>query len=179
MNLRHPLAALAVLCALRADALPAAEPLFGREVVPLLYRLGCSAGTCHGAFAGKGGFRLSLFAADPAADHRTVRDALGRRLNPLDPDQSLLLLKPTGRLPHGGGVRLARGSAGYRRLRRWIAGGAKYDPAAECRVVAARVEPASVLCTVGAEPASLRVLARLEGGAEVDVTAFARFEAHD
>src|SRR5262245_27546039 len=176
MNLRHPLAALAVLCALRADALPAAEPLFGREVVPTLHRLGCSAGTCHGAFAGKGGFRLSLFAADPAADHRALRDGLGRRLNPLDPDQSLLLLKPTGQLPHGGGLRLQPGSPEYRLLRTWIAAGAKYDPAAEGRVVAARVEPADALCQVGGEPVPLRVLARLEGGSEVDVTAFARFE---
>src|SRR5205823_5992071 len=50
----------------------AGEPLFGREVVPVLYKLGCSSGACHGAFAGKGNFRLSLFASDPAADFKSI-----------------------------------------------------------------------------------------------------------
>src|SRR5581483_8015206 len=106
-------------------------PRFGREVVPALYKLGCSAGACHGSFAGKGGFRLSLFASDPAADYREVRGVLGRRLNPQAPEASLLLLKPTGKVPHGGAVRLIPGSAEYHLLRRWIEAGAPYDPAAE------------------------------------------------
>jgi len=84
----------------------AEAPLFGREVVPVLYKLGCSAGACHGSFSGKGGFRLSLFAADPIADYREVRGGFGRRMNHQFPDNSLLLLKPTGRLVHGGGVKL-------------------------------------------------------------------------
>src|SRR5437588_421264 len=77
------------------------QPLFGGEVVPTLYKLGCSAGSCHGSFSGKGGFRLSLFASDPAADYREVRGSLGRRLNLLCAEESLLLLKPSGKLPHG------------------------------------------------------------------------------
>src|SRR5262245_56537045 len=101
----------------------AEEPLFGRQVVPTLYKLGCSAGTCHGAFAGKGNLRLSLFAADPAADYREIRGAFGRRLNLNSADDSLLLLKPTGRLRHGGDVRLKIGSPEYHLLRSWIESG--------------------------------------------------------
>ena len=62
-----------------ADAVPA-DPLFSRHVVPVFSRLGCNAGSCHGAVKGQNGFRLSLFGADPAADHaRLLREASGRR----------------------------------------------------------------------------------------------------
>ena len=82
----------------------AAELRFSRHVVAVFSRLGCNAGNCHGAVKGQNGFRLSLFAADPALDHeRLVREANGRRVNVLDPDASLLLLKATGRVPHQGG----------------------------------------------------------------------------
>ncbi len=168
-------AGLGICCApTRAD-----EPLFGRQVVPVLYKLGCSSGACHGAFAGKGNFRLSLFASDPAADHRSIHDAFGRRLNLQNPEQSLLLLKPTGRLPHGGDIRLKPGSEEYRLLKQWIENGARYDAAAEGRVLSVRVEPATFVCKPDAEPVALRVLARLGDGSEQDVTRFARFEAFD
>src|SRR5262249_9375153 len=154
----RPLLAFAV-CLLTGQV-RAAEPLFGREVVPTLHRLGCSAGTCHGAFAGKGGFRLSLFAADPAADYRQVRDAFGRRINPLDPKGSLLLLKPTAVLPHGGDLRLKTGSPEYELLVNWIKNGAKYDPVAEGRLASVRVEPATVVCKIDADPVPVRVFAK-------------------
>jgi hypothetical protein len=178
MNLHRVLTTLALLC---AGAVPvrAAEPLFGREVVPTLHKLGCSAGTCHGAFAGKGGFRLSLFAADPAADYQAIRGALGRRLNRLSPDQSLLLLKPTGRMPHGGEIRLQPTSPDYLLLRSWIEAGGKYNPTAEGQVVSVRVEPATVVCKVDTAPVPMRVVARMEGGTEQDVTRFTRFEVYD
>jgi len=69
----------------------------------LLGRLGCNAGSCHGSFQGKGGFRLSLFGYDPDLDYASMtRDNQGRRVNPTDPDSSLLLLKATGQVEHGG-----------------------------------------------------------------------------
>src|SRR3954470_15637779 len=92
---------------LRAADGPPVGPLFSRHVVPLFSRLGCNAGGCHGAVKGQNGFRLSLFGADPAADHdRLVREAAGRRLNHFAPETSLLLLKATGEAPHEGGKRL-------------------------------------------------------------------------
>jgi hypothetical protein len=157
----------------------AEEPLFGRQVVPVLYKLGCSSGQCHGAFSGKGNFRLSLFAAEPQADYGEVLGPYARRINRQDADESLLLLKPTGRLPHGGGLRLQLGSPEYELLKRWITAGAPYDPAAEGRVVSVRVEPSAVTARTDAAPVPLRVLARLDNGQEEDVTRFARFEPFD
>ena len=101
--------ALGLLClpAARAGETTAAEPLFNRNVVPLLSRLGCNAGICHGAVQGKGGLRLSLFGVDPLLDHeRLLKEAGGRRLNRADPDSSLVLLKATAQVPHEGGKRL-------------------------------------------------------------------------
>src|SRR3954470_22130616 len=83
------------------------DPLFSRHVVPLFSRLGCNAGACHGAVKGQNGFRLSLFGADPAADHdRRRREANGRRLNHFSPEASLLLMKATGEAAHEGGKRM-------------------------------------------------------------------------
>src|SRR5262249_7836637 len=81
---------------------------FRTGVVPLVSRLGCNTGGCHGKASGQNGFRLSLFGFDPAFDHEAIaREARGRRLLPAAPAQSLLLLKATGQVPHGGGKRLA------------------------------------------------------------------------
>src|SRR3989442_529986 len=78
----------------------------GSDVMPILGRAGCSAGTCHGNFNGKNGFRLSLRGENPAFDLASLtRDTQARRTNPLDPGASLLLLKPTGAIPHEGGIR--------------------------------------------------------------------------
>src|SRR5262249_16958824 len=79
---------------------------FERHVMGLFGRMGCNSGSCHGSFQGKGGMRLSLFGYDPEMDFKAItREALGRRINPVNPDQSLLLLKATGQVDHGGGVR--------------------------------------------------------------------------
>ncbi|MEK6236500.1 MAG: hypothetical protein N2C14_17475, partial [Planctomycetales bacterium] len=82
---------------------------FRREVLPTLWKNGCSAGTCHGSPNGKGGFRLSLRAFDPTLDAFTLtREEFGRRTNPLDPDESLMLIKPMMYVAHAGGLQLRR-----------------------------------------------------------------------
>ncbi|MFO0928123.1 MAG: hypothetical protein U0736_13980 [Gemmataceae bacterium] len=84
---------------------------FERHVMGLLGRAGCASGSCHGSFQGKGGLQLSLFGYDPAKDHQAlVRDASGRRLDLANPDRSLLLLKATGQVPHGGFTRFGKES---------------------------------------------------------------------
>jgi hypothetical protein len=176
MNLVWPMLVTALVA---STPNPADAPLFGREVVPILYKLGCSAGACHGSFAGKGGFRLSLFASDPEADYREVRGVFGRRMNLQAPEQSLILLKPTGRVPHGGEVRLIQGSPEYHLLRRWIEAGAPYDAAKEGRIVAVRVEPPQFIAAENGKATALKVMARLSDGAELDVTHLARFEIFD
>src|SRR5262245_18456099 len=83
------------------ERLSAAAPRFTRHVVPLFSRLGCNAGACHGAVRGKNGFRLSLFGVAPLSDHASIlREFGGRRLNLVEPEQSLLLLKATAAVPH-------------------------------------------------------------------------------
>src|SRR5262249_29462178 len=105
-----------------------AEARFSRHIVPLFSRLGCNAGSCHGAVKGQNGFRLTLFGADPALDHaRLIREFGSRRLNFHDPDASLLLQKATAQVPHQGGRRLEPDSREYRLLRDWIAAGASLD----------------------------------------------------
>src|SRR5262249_3003920 len=60
-----------------------------------LSKAGCNMGACHGSPSGKGGFRLSLRAYDPALDIVTLRtEYYGRRANIVSPDESLLLRKP-------------------------------------------------------------------------------------
>ena len=107
-------------------ALVAAPPApdFDTEVVPVLTRAGCNAGACHGAAAGRAEFHLSLFGADPAADHEAIVDALeGRRVNLARTAESLVLAKPAGRLKHGGGKALPANSPGAELMARWIAAG--------------------------------------------------------
>jgi hypothetical protein len=97
---------------------------FANDVVPLLTRYGCNSGGCHGKSGGQNGFKLSLFGFDSAFDYNAiVKEARGRRVFPAAPDHSLLLAKPSGQLPHGGGKRLAPDKEAYQTLRRWIAQG--------------------------------------------------------
>src|ERR1043165_6783779 len=167
------------LSLLSAGIAQADDPLFGREVVPILYKLGCSSGPCHGSFSGKGGFRLSLFASDPEADYREIRGFFNRRINLQNPEESLLLLKRTGKIPHGGSLRLRPGSEEYQLIKRWIEAGLPYAPEAEGRVMSVRVEPSRFVIPIDTAPTALKVFARLQNGSELEVTRFVRFEAFD
>src|SRR5579863_9139560 len=105
------LAALgAMLPALVARAADSVErPIsFVNDVMPVLTKAGCNVGVCHAkAGGGQKGFQLSLLGFEPAEDfeHLTKEDR-GRRLFPNAPDRSLILMKASGQLPPGGGVRL-------------------------------------------------------------------------
>src|SRR5438105_796418 len=100
---------------------------FVADVQPVLSKLGCNAGTCHGAQAGKNGFKLSLRGYDPVYDFRALTDDLeGRRFNRAAPERSLMLMKPAGAVPHQGGVMTQPGDPSYELLRRWIAQGVKF-----------------------------------------------------
>src|SRR5687768_4203227 len=94
---------------------------FTRQVEPILTKAGCNSGACHGAQHGRGGFRLSLFGFDPAFDYaQIIQSAEGRRTVLSDPERSILLLKPSLQMDHGGGERLRAGSPEYEVLRRWL-----------------------------------------------------------
>jgi hypothetical protein len=150
---------------------------FQLQVVPVLTRLGCNGGGCHGRSDGRGGFRLSLFGFEPADDQAWLRET-GRRTNPSDPESSLLLRKPSLAVPHGGGLRLPHGSPEYRLLARWIAEGARPTSAVEPTVRSLEIRPSERLLRAGAAQ-QVAVLARLSDGTVRDVTAAAQFETND
>lgn len=97
---------------------------FENDVMPVLSKFGCNTGACHGKARGQNGFQLSLLGFDPNFDYDSLaKESRGRRVFPFAPEKSLLLLKPSGQTPHGGGIRLKQDSDGYRILARWIEAG--------------------------------------------------------
>src|SRR5271168_4462414 len=90
---------------------------FLRDVAPILNKVGCTSGTCHGAAKGKNGFKLSLRGYDPEFDYQALLyDLSGRRFNRADPARSLMLAKPTQQVAHGGGLRFEKDSPYYRTI---------------------------------------------------------------
>ena len=154
----------------------APAPHFDTEIVPVLTRAGCNAGACHGAAAGRGGFRLSLFGGDAAADHAAIVHELeGRRVNLAHPAESLAIAKPAGVLKHGGGRVLD--DAGAKRLTAWVAAGApRGDPR---RLTHFAVAASRAVVERDGEEVTLRATARFDGGPEVDVTPWVVFTASD
>jgi WD40 repeat protein len=150
---------------------------FIRDVNPVLSRLGCNQGTCHGAKDGKEGFKLSLRGYDPIFDVRALTDDLkSRRVNVAAPDDSLMLLKATGAVPHVGGQLTTPGHPYYETIRRWIAEGAVLDLDAP-RVESITIEPQDpVVQLIGARQ-QLRVVAHYTDGTERDVTGEAFIES--
>jgi hypothetical protein len=143
---------------------------FLTDVMPVLGKLGCNAGTCHGARAGQNGFALSLRGYDPLADHRALTDDLAaRRINLANPEQSLMLLKATGRVPHGGNVVVEPGTRRYEILRRWIAEGARYNAEAP-RVVSISLSPQNPVLNAAGETVDMKVTAQYSDGSQRDVS---------
>ena len=143
---------------------------FIHDVNPLLSKLGCNSGTCHGALAGKNGFKLSLRGYDPLYDVRALTDDhASRRVNLASPDDSLMLLKPTGAVPHVGGQVMRPGEPYYAVLRSWIADGAKLDRAT-LKVTGITVFPINPIVQRVGSRQQLRVLATYPSGEIRDVT---------
>ena len=118
-------------------------PSFRNDVMPLISKTGCNAGVCHGNANGKAGFKLSLRGQDPDLDWLALtRELGGRRINPLEPTNSLILLKATTAIAHEGGQRFRSDSEAYRILSRWIADGAKDDGATAPKLTRLEVSPA-------------------------------------
>ncbi|HQU42720.1 MAG TPA: DUF1549 domain-containing protein, partial [Pirellulales bacterium] len=148
---------------------------FNNDVLPVLTKFGCNSGACHGRGSGQNGFRLSLLAFDPPADYAAlVEEGSGRRISWTAPDESLMLLKASGAVPHGGGVRLAAESAAYQLLRQWIDQGTPWGDASEPTLAAIEVQPPERLLSAG-ESQQLAVTARYSDGPDRDVTATAEY----
>lgn len=153
----------------------AKEVDFIRDVEPVLAKVGCNAGTCHGAQQGRKGFKLSLRGYDPLYDYRAlVDDVSGRRFNRAKPSDSLMLLKPTQGVPHEGGFLFDEESRGYKLIEQWIAEGCKFSEATR----AARLEllPASPVLERSGQTQQVQVIAHFNDGTSRDVTRDAVFE---
>ena len=143
---------------------------FIRDVNPILSRMGCNQGTCHGAAAGKNGFKLSLRGYDPIFDVRALTDDLAaRRVNLASPDESLMLLKATAAVPHVGGMLTKPGDPYYQIIRQWIASGAKLDLAAP-RVAKIELLPQNPVVEQVGGKQQFKVAATYADGTTRDVT---------
>ncbi len=142
---------------------------FDTEIVPILTRAGCNAGSCHGAAIGRGGFKLSLLGSDAAADHAAIVHQLqGRRVNLSDAEKSLLLKKPAEQLGHEGGLRLEQDSPHYSRILHWISQGGQRIQ--KRRLTELVVNPSDVVSKNTDESFNVHVTAMFDDGQSTDVT---------
>lgn len=148
---------------------------FRNDVQPVLAKMGCSMGACHGALAGKGGFKLSLRGYDAMADfHSITRSARGRRVELTDPGRSLILAKPTMAVPHKGGLRFEVDAPAYSIIAEWLAAGAPPPRDDDPLVESLEVLPADVTLKPGSEQ-GIVVRARFSDGHVRDVTPWSKF----
>ncbi len=155
------------------------SPSFVRDVMPLLARAGCAAGSCHAKADGQNGFKLSVFNYDLKSDFaEIVKEGRGRRVFPAAPEESLLLLKSTLAVEHGGGQRIEPGSRTHETLLRWIRGGMIYQHTNEPALVRVEVEPREQRYKKSVKQ-PLRVTAHYSDDTTRDVTALADYSASD
>jgi len=150
---------------------------FVRDVNPVLAKLGCNQGTCHGAAKGKNGFKLSLRGYDPIFDVRALTDDHGsRRINLASPDDSLMLLKASATAPHAGGLLAKVDEPAYQLVRRWIEQGGRLEVATP-RVTGIKVFPATAEIDAAGRRQQFRVVAEYADGRTRDVTREAFLES--
>ncbi len=152
---------------------------FVNDVMPVLTRFGCNSGPCHGKSGGQGGFQLSLLGFDADADYHTItRAAQGRRLLLTDPDRSLLLTKPSARVPHGGGRRLPEDGDDYQTLRTWIQQGAPRRRPEAPQLTRVTVAPPELVLKHGSQQ-PLTVTAHYDDGSTRTVTRLTSFLSNE
>ncbi len=146
------------------------KPSFVKDIQPVMSRLGCNQGTCHGSQAGKNGFKLSLRGNDYSYDHRALIDDLeGRRFNRAAPDRSLFLMKVSGAVPHVGGVLTKPGETYYEKFRAWVADGVELDLDSP-RVDKIEIFPKNRVVPLPGMTQKMSVIATYTDGATRDVT---------
>src|SRR5277367_2300539 len=152
---------------------------FRNDVLPVMTKMGCNSGACHGAAAGKNGFTLTLRGYDPEADYYSLtHQALARRTETMEPAKSLILLKPTLAIPHGGGKRFTTDSPEYGVIAGWIAQGMPAPRDSDPRITEILVLPREASLRPGAEQ-QLLVTAIFSDGRTVDVTRWAKYDSGD
>ena len=165
-----------LLCSSSATAVNQIE--FHNDIVPLFTRFGCNAGACHGAAVGRGNFRLSLFGSDPESDYDSVvRHLRGRRINLAVPEESLLLLKPTEQVAHGGGNRFDIDSDAVTMITEWVRNGASKTRSRQFIDIA--VTPTVYHAKAPGDSIEVKVTATYSDGSKRDVTSSTVLIAED
>ena len=158
----------------------AREISFRNDVEPVMMRSGCNMGSCHGSAQGKNGFHLSLFGYDPGVDYLALtRQERARRMNEAEPHESLMLQKPAGQVDHDGGTRFAPDSGLYAILTKWIANGAKDDPADLPKLTGIELVPHACVLEGEGAPQQFVVKAAYSDGTDRDVTDLAVLSSSD
>ncbi len=169
--------ATVIPCIVKNMELPAPVS-FKNETQMALTKSGCNMGACHGSPSGKGGFRLSLRAYDPELDAMTLRsEFFGRRINIVEPAESLLLKKPLMEVAHGGGKRIKKGDACHQVLEHWIAEGLRLDPPTEPDLVKIETLPSKRVLRAPAAQQQVVVLGHFSDGSVRDLTALTDFSS--
>lgn len=149
---------------------------FKLDVMPVFMKAGCNTGSCHGAARGKDGFRLSLFGFDPNGDHhRITREQPGRRVDLAIPEESLMVTKAVGAVPHTGGKRYDADSKLNQTVVEWIAAGTPTDPADQAVCTGIELSPKQGVLDGAGETQQLVVIANYSDGTTRDVTSLAAF----
>lgn len=149
---------------------------FSNEIVPIFTKLGCNAGGCHGKSDGQNGFKLSLLGFYPRDDYEyLVKEDHGRRIFHADPDYSLLLTKPSNKLPHGGGHRLSPGSYEWQLISNWIEQGTPFGQEDDPTIARIEVFPKSQSMNPDTRQ-QVSVVAYYSDGTTRDVTRIATYE---
>ena len=183
MNLRMLLVVTGCLMAINTsqaqNTLKPVEIDFERDIQPILTRYGCNSGPCHGKQRGQNGFQLSLLGFDSNFDHNALtKESRGRRISLTRPEASLLLTKPSGQTPHGGGIRLPVGSPEYQLLLDWIVAGGQREVPGTPTVEKVTVSPSEKVFEHG-EKHPLQVTAHYSDGSTRDVTALAIYQSNE
>jgi hypothetical protein len=153
---------------------------FTRDIAPILTMGGCTNSNCHGSFHGKADFKLSLFGYEPALDYEAITKASnGRRINREKAEESLILLKPTFKIPHGGGLRFEEGSLEYTALLEWIRSGTPYESETSPSLATLEVFPKERILTGLDQKQQLVVRATYSDGVSEDVTQKVQYTATD
>lgn len=163
----------------RADdtAVPVVD--FENDLQPIFTRMGCNSGPCHGKARGQGGFQLSLLGFDPQQDFDAItKEGRGRRIFPADPQNSLILAKPAGTVPHGGGRRLEVGGPEYQTMLNWIRQGMPRKAPEAPTLDSITVSPTSIVASPNQSQA-LIVTAKYSDGTEREVTRLTAFQSNE
>ena len=156
------------------------EISFHLDVMPVLTRSGCNTGSCHGAARGKDGFRLSLFGFDPVGDFQRITREIGvRRINLAIPEQSLILLKSIGGVPHSGGKRMEPGSEYEKTMLTWLKANAPLDAATPPTCTKVELFPAQAVLEGEGATQRLVAVAHYSDGTTRDVTSLAAFTTNN